>query len=92
VLSFFAGLALLVSEEEEEDAALSDFSDFSVFLLFDEPEYASAYQPPPLRMKFPPLIWRLAVFLEHLGQISIAGSEIFWISSHAFAQSVHTYS
>ena len=43
-------------------------------------------------MKLPPLIWRLALDLPHLGQVSMGLSEIFWISSHWFAQSVQTYS
>jgi hypothetical protein len=48
----------------------------------DEPfgfveEYRSAYQPPPLRMKFPPLICRFAVAFAHEGQISTGASVIF---------------
>jgi hypothetical protein len=46
-----AGVAALASEEEEDDDLLS--------LLpfgFGCEEYASAYQPPPFRMKFPPEI------------------------------------
>jgi hypothetical protein len=46
-------------------------------LGFGDEEYRSAYQPPPFRMKFPPEICRLAVLLEHLGQISIGSAEIF---------------
>lgn len=45
-------------------------------LLPDE-EYRSAYQPPPLRMKLPPLMSRCARFSPHFGQVSRAGSEIF---------------
>jgi hypothetical protein len=37
-------------------------------------EYRSAYQPPPLRMKLPPLIWRLAVFCPHFGHVSDASA------------------
>jgi hypothetical protein len=36
--------------------------------FFGVDEYRSAYQPPPLRMKFPPLIWRFAVDFLHFGQ------------------------
>ncbi len=55
-------------------------------------EYASAYQPPPLRMKLPPLICRWALFFWHLGHCSMAGSVIFWISSQWFPHVAHTYS
>ena len=48
-------------EGEEEDES-------SFFEPPPEDEYRSAYQPPPLRMKFPPLICRLAVDCPHLGQ------------------------
>lgn len=40
-------------------------------------EYRSAYQPPPLRMKLPPLICRFAVLFAQDGQTSTAGSVIF---------------
>jgi hypothetical protein len=40
----------------------------SFFVGFAE-EYESAYQPPPFRMKLPPLICRFAVAFEHFGQI-----------------------
>jgi hypothetical protein len=43
-------------------------------------------------MKFPPLIWRLAVDWPHFGQTWIGSAEIFWISSHPLPQSVQTYS
>jgi hypothetical protein len=46
-----AGAAALVSEDEEDDDLLSLLP-----LGFGCDEYASAYQPPPLRMKFPPEI------------------------------------
>ncbi len=55
-------------------------------------EYASAYQPPPFKMNVPPLICRFADDLPHLGHTSTGASEIFWISSHAFLHSEHTYS
>lgn len=55
----FAALELPVADEEE---------DSSFFEPPPEDEYKSAYQPPPLRMKFPPLICRLAVDCPHLGQ------------------------
>jgi hypothetical protein len=58
---------------------------------FDE-EYRSAYQPPPLRMKLPPLIWRLAVFCPHLGQVSLASAVIRWTSSQTFPQFEQAYS
>ena len=67
----------------EEADAPSDFpapapSDFPSPPLFGlGEEYASAYQPPPLRMKLPPEIWRLAVLFEHLGQTSSGSAEIF---------------
>jgi hypothetical protein len=54
---------------------LSDFP--SPPFGFGTEEYASAYQPPPFRMKFPPEICRLAVLLEHLGQTSNGSAEIF---------------
>jgi hypothetical protein len=40
-------------------------------------EYKSAYQPPPLRIKLPPLMSRLTDFALHFGQVSSGGSEIF---------------
>ena len=48
---------------------------------FDD-EYASAYQPPPLRMKLPPLMSRCASAWWHSGHSVRGASEIFWISSH----------
>ncbi len=77
----------LLEELDDEVEAPSDF-----FELFEEDEYRSAYQPPPLRMKFPPLIWRFALDWLHFGQTSMGASEIFWISSHWFWQFVQTYS
>lgn len=80
-------------EDEEDDAAdvlvvLLDALPFEP--LDDEPPdeppppdllledaYKSAYQPPPFRMKFPPLIWRLALACPHFGQVSRGASEIF---------------
>ena len=43
-------------------------------------------------MNVPPLIWRFAVSFPHFGQVVVAGSEIFWISSHWFAQLEQAYS
>jgi hypothetical protein len=43
-------------------------------------------------MNVPPLICRFADGLPHFGQTSTGGSEIFWISSHAFLHSEQTYS
>lgn len=60
--------------------------------LLLEDAYKSAYQPPPFKMKFPPLICRLALACPHFGQVSRGASEIFWISSQWFWQSVQTYS
>lgn len=45
--------------------------------LLLEDEYKSAYQPPPFRMKFPPLIWRLALACPHFGHVSMGAAEIF---------------
>jgi hypothetical protein len=53
-----------------DDEVLSDFAgddDLPSLPGFAD-EYRSAYQPPPFRMKFPPLICRLAVALPHFGQ------------------------
>jgi hypothetical protein len=44
-----AGAAVLVSEDDDEDLLSLPFG-------FGCDEYASAYQPPPFRMKFPPEI------------------------------------
>jgi hypothetical protein len=55
-------------------------------------EYRSAYQPPPFKIKVPPLIWRLAVRWLHFGQTSVEGSEIFCSSSQALAQEAQRYS
>lgn len=71
-MSLFAGVLVVV---EVEDDSLPP-------LFFGVDEYRSAYQPPPFKMKLPPLIWRLAVCSPHFGQTSSADSEIFWISSH----------
>lgn len=60
--------------------ASDDPSDFDP--LFGVEEYRSAYQPPPFKMKLPPLICRFAVDLPHFGQTWMGSSEIFWISSH----------
>ncbi len=87
-----------VSEEDEEDEPSELFdsepfdSPFSPALAGFDDEYRSAYQPPPLRMKFPPLIWRFAVASPHLGQTVVGFSEIFWNSSHPLLQAVQTYS
>lgn len=65
-------MAALVVEEELVDEVLSlerlseeplvdDPLDVVVVLsgfLLDLPAYRSEYQPPPLRMKFPEVIWR----------------------------------
>lgn len=53
---------LLLEPSLEEDVDELEDVDFDLSppeLLVDE--YRSAYQPPPFRMKFPPLIWRFAV-------------------------------
>jgi hypothetical protein len=71
---------------------LDELSDFSVPPLGLDDEYKPAYQPPPFRMKFPPLMSRCAVFWWHFGHSSRAGSVIFWSSSHWFWQAVHPYS
>ena len=55
-------------------------------------EYASAYQPPPLRINVPPLMSRCAVFSSHFVHVSKAGSVIFWISSQRWPQEVQPYS
>jgi hypothetical protein len=62
---------LLLPPPVEEEAPSDLPLDFGV------EEYRSAYQPPPLRMKLPALICRLAVLFAHFGQTSRAGSEIF---------------
>jgi hypothetical protein len=69
-----------------DDDELDEESDF-----FDD-EYRSAYQPPPLRMKLPPLICRLAVAWWHFGHSVSGASVIFCISSQALPQAVHAYS
>lgn len=72
---------VLVDEEE-----LSDF-------LPPELLYRSEYQPPPLRMKAPPPeIWRLALLLAHLGQVSRAASVMRCSTSQAWPQEVQAYS
>ncbi len=48
-----AGAAGFASDEDDDS--------FGLAAGFDEDEYKSAYQPPPLRMKLPALIWRFAV-------------------------------
>lgn len=55
-------------------------------------EYRSAYQPPPLRMKLPPLIWRWAVSFWHLGHTVRGGAEMRCTSSHWFWQLEQAYS
>jgi hypothetical protein len=85
----------LLSDALLSDALLSDFvsllesvfvagpSVAGLFAPFDFDEYRSEYQPPPLRMKFvPALMSRCAAVFAHLGQRSIGGSVILWISSH----------
>lgn len=42
--------------------------------LFEPPEYASAYQPLPRRMKFPEVISREAASALQAGQVRIASS------------------
>jgi hypothetical protein len=69
-----------------------------VFVSLDPPlagfadEYRSAYQPPPFRMKLPPLIWRCASGLPHFGQSFNGSAEIRCSASQAFPQALHTYS
>lgn len=66
--------------------------ELSLFLLPPDDEYKSAYQPPPFKMKLPPLIRRWALLSWHFGQVSSAGSEIFCSSSQRFPQLLHWYS
>ena len=44
--------------------------------LFDEPEYRSPYQPPPLSMKLPEVMSREAASCPHEGHVLIASSVI----------------
>jgi hypothetical protein len=81
VSAFASGFELPDDSDDSDDLDLG-FAD----------EYASAYQPPPFKMKLPPLIWRFAVAFAHAGQTSTGGSVIFWSSSQAFPQLEHTYS
>lgn len=72
--------AEVVEEEEldeEEELVEDDFED-----LLDDPEYRSAYQPPPLRMKLPEETRRLACLALQAGQTSTGGSTILCSSSH----------
>jgi hypothetical protein len=75
-----AGVLVEPELDEDEEPAL----------LFPLELYKSEYQPPPLRMKFPPEICRFAVFSWHLGHSSSAGAEIRCSASQAFPQLVHT--
>lgn len=54
--------------------------------------YRSVYHPPPLRMKLPPEICRLAVFWLHLGHSSRGAAEMRCSASQPLPQLVHTYS
>jgi hypothetical protein len=69
--SLFAGVVLgdLLSDVDalSDDFAGDDDDDLLSLPGFAD-EYRSAYQPPPFRMKLPPLICRLAVALPHFGQ------------------------
>jgi hypothetical protein len=62
-----AGDSLFAGVDVGDPSALAGFAD----------EYKSEYQPPPLRMNEPPLIWRFAVCCPHLGQTSTGAAEIF---------------
>lgn len=44
--------------------------------LFDDPEYRSPYQPPPLSMKLPEVMSREAASCPHEGHVLIASSVI----------------
>jgi len=73
----------LLSDDEaaDEDEAASplvelDEPDELVDFLFDPPEYRSEYQPPPLRMKLPDTICRLACGLLHCGHSRIGSSDM----------------
>ena len=71
--SFFVSVlvSLLASDFVSAFASLVE----AAFGLVEE--YRSAYQPPPLRMKLPPLICRFAVLFAHEGQTSTGASVIF---------------
>jgi len=64
----------------------------SIFGFTAGVEYRSAYQPPPLRMKFPAEISLCAVFSLHAGQVSSGSSTIRCSVSHSWAHRVHLYS
>ena len=76
-----AGAELVEEEEVLEDVEVL-FEDEEEDLL-EEPEYRSAYQPPPLRMKLPDETRRLAVLLLQAGHTSKGGSTMLCSCSHS---------
>jgi hypothetical protein len=68
-VSVFFGVSVGVADELDPES--------SFFVLGFADEYRSEYQPPPLRMKVPPLICRLALMFLQCGHDSTGGSEIF---------------
>lgn len=53
------------------------------------PEYKSPYQPLPLRMKFPWVIWREASSFPHLMHSLLGSSEMRWTRSKSCPQAAH---
>jgi hypothetical protein len=75
-----AGAAAGAAGAVDAEAASPEDEGFELPLpeaLLPALEYKSAYQPPPFKMKLPPLIKRLTARALHLGQTSRGGSEIF---------------
>jgi hypothetical protein len=69
------GVAAGVALDELEDSLDKEELALDPPFLLLLPEYRSPYQPPPLRMKFPWVIWRLASCLPHLRH-SLIGSSL----------------
>ncbi|APS00118.1 hypothetical protein BCY86_05050 [Pajaroellobacter abortibovis] len=92
-----------VDEFDGKDASPAFFKGCWVSLAVDSPFfseveaglgllYKSAYHPPPLRIKFPPLTCRFAELALHRGQACKGASVIFWISSQAYWHWLQVYS
>lgn len=58
---------LLPASLEGFDSVVVDALEVDSFFPGFTDEYRSAYQPPPFKMKRPPLIWRFAVCSWHFG-------------------------
>ncbi len=70
------GAAQAPAPSQPEGFAQAESPVEALAFLFDDPEYRSPYQPPPLSMKLPEVMSREAASCPHEGHVLIASSVI----------------